>query len=65
MDDAAIGKGSLIAAGSVVKSGMEVPAGSMVAGNPAVIKRKAAENEARSFIRWARKYRDYTKEYLK
>ncbi len=64
MDDTAVGGGSLIASGSVVKSGMEIPPGSMVAGNPAVIKRKVAKDEARSFILWARKYRDYTKEYL-
>jgi carbonic anhydrase/acetyltransferase-like protein (isoleucine patch superfamily) len=65
MDDAAIGKGSLIAAGSVVKSGMKIPPGSMVAGNPAEIKREVAEDEAISFIKWAKKYRDYTKDYLK
>lgn len=65
MDDAVIGKGSLIASGAVVKSGTEIPPGSMAAGNPAVIKRKVSEDETRSFIKWARKYRDYTKEYLK
>ena len=53
MDDAAIGRGSLIAVGSVVKSGIKIPPASMVAGNTVEIKREIAEDEARSFVRWA------------
>lgn len=65
MDDAAIGRGYLIAVGSVVISGIRFRPVSVVDRNLATVRRKVAENEARSFIRWARKYRGYTKEYLK
>ncbi len=65
IDDVAVGKGSLIATGSLVKSGMRIPADSVVAGNPATIRRKVTKDEAQSIIQWAKRYRDYTKEYLK
>jgi carbonic anhydrase/acetyltransferase-like protein (isoleucine patch superfamily) len=63
LDDAVIGKGSLIAAGSVVKPGTVVKPNSMMAGNPAVFKRKVSDDEMRKFIEWAKDYRGYSKEY--
>ena len=55
------GEGSLIAAGSVVKSGTKIPAHSMAAGNPAVVKRKVSSDEREYFIEWAKNYRGYSK----
>jgi carbonic anhydrase/acetyltransferase-like protein (isoleucine patch superfamily) len=63
LDNAVIGGGSLVAAGAVVKSGMVVPPQSMVAGNPAVMKRKISSDEKEYFIEWARNYREYSKGY--
>ena len=63
LDDAIIGKGSLIVAGSVVKPGTVVPPNSMMAGNPAVFKRKVLQEEMKRFIDWAKDYRGYSREY--
>jgi gamma-carbonic anhydrase len=63
LDNAVIGEGSLVAAGAVVKSGMKIPPHTMVAGNPAEIKRKISSDEREYFIEWAKSYRGYTKGY--
>lgn len=63
LDNAVIGEGSLVAAGSLVKAGMKVPPGSMVAGNPAIIKRKISSDEKELFIEWAKNYREYSRGY--
>jgi carbonic anhydrase/acetyltransferase-like protein (isoleucine patch superfamily) len=42
---ARVGSHSIVAAGSVVREGFEVPAGTLVAGVPAVIKRELTETE--------------------
>ena len=41
LNNAVIGEGSLVAAGAVVREGFEVPPRSLVAGVPAVVKRRA------------------------
>ncbi len=61
LDKAVVGEGSLVAAGSVVKSGMIIPPHTLVAGNPAVIKRKISSDEREYFIEWANNYRGYSK----
>ncbi|UCE65619.1 MAG: gamma carbonic anhydrase family protein [Candidatus Zixiibacteriota bacterium] len=63
LDDSIVGEGSLIAAGSVVKPGTVVPPNSMMAGNPAVFKRKVLQEEMKRFIDWAKDYRGYSREY--
>ena len=63
LDNAVIGSGSLIAAGAVVKSGTKIPPQSMVAGNPAVIKRRISSDEKEFFVEWARNYRQTSKGY--
>lgn len=50
LSGAKIGEGSLVAAGSLVREGQEFPPGSMIAGNPAVVK-KAVGQEQRQGIR--------------
>jgi carbonic anhydrase/acetyltransferase-like protein (isoleucine patch superfamily) len=63
LDDAEIGDGSLVAAGSVVRAGMKVPSRTMVAGNPAMIKRDISDKEAKGFLDWAKQYRKYARGY--
>ncbi|MEE9553851.1 MAG: gamma carbonic anhydrase family protein [candidate division Zixibacteria bacterium] len=63
LDDAVVGEGSMIAAGSVVKSGTKIPPRTMVAGNPAVVKRTISEGESSGFIEWAKQYRECAREY--
>lgn len=61
---AIIGEESLVAAGSVVPSGMEVPPRTLVAGSPATA-RKTLEGESASWIRGsARHYVELSREYL-
>ena len=56
MDGARIGRQSIVAAGTVVPQGMQVPEGSLVAGVPATT-RKALSSERRQGLRqWAEKY---------
>jgi carbonic anhydrase/acetyltransferase-like protein (isoleucine patch superfamily) len=63
LDNAIIGEGSLVAAGAVVRSGIKIPPHTMVAGNPAEVKRKVSSDEREYFIEWAKNYRGYSKRY--
>lgn len=61
---AIIGEESLVAAGSVVPSGMEVPTRTLVAGSPATV-RKTLEGESAGWIRGsARHYVELSREYI-
>lgn len=56
LDGAKIGKQSIVAAGSLVPAGMDVPPGTLVAGVPAKIKRKLSGEEKKNLKKWAEKY---------
>ncbi|MEK9773381.1 MAG: gamma carbonic anhydrase family protein [Opitutae bacterium] len=56
LDGAKIGPQTVVAAGSLVPKGMKVPAGSLVVGVPALIKRKLSEEERKQIRKWAEKY---------
>ena len=56
LDGAKIGPYSIVAAGSLVPAGMDVPTGSLVAGVPAKIKRKLSQEEKDRLKGWAEKY---------
>jgi gamma-carbonic anhydrase len=61
LDGARIGRQSIVAAGTVVPQGMQVPEGSLVAGIPAAT-RKALSPERRLGLRkWAEKYVEVSK----
>ena len=61
LDGARIGRQSIVAAGTVVPQGMQVPEGSLVAGVPAAT-RKALSPERRQGLRqWAEKYVEVAK----
>ena len=65
LDDAKIGECSIVAAGSVVKEGFIVPPYTLVAGNPAVIKKefpKVKEVKAQ-FYKSAQSYFDLIEDY--
>ena len=63
LDNALIGQGSIVAAGAVVKSGMKVPPQSLIAGNPAVIKRRISDDEITVIGDHAKNYRSYAIQY--
>ena len=56
LDGAEIGERSIVAAGAVVPPRMKVPAGSMVVGCPAKIKKTLTAEEQESLPLWAEKY---------
>ena len=56
LDGAVIGKGSIIGAHTLIKTGMKVPAGSMVLGIPGVVVRPLRQSERRSNRTLAEKY---------
>ena len=56
LDGARIGKQSVVAAGSVVPVGMQVPEGSLVAGVPAKVKKSLSREERERIKCWAEKY---------
>ncbi len=64
LDGANIGKGSIIAANSVLLAGTEVPARSLVAGVPGKIKKSLDEEAEESLIERAAEYHNLALAYL-
>ncbi len=54
---------SFVAAGSVVPQGMRVPSGTIVAGNPAKIIKKASERNLRKTVEGVNLYRELARAY--
>jgi carbonic anhydrase/acetyltransferase-like protein (isoleucine patch superfamily) len=64
MNGAKIGRGSIVAVGAIVLEDMDVPAGSVVMGTPAVVKRAVTERDtdriqhaAQHYVEAARAFR--------
>lgn len=64
LDGARIGKFSLVAAGSLVREGQEIPPQTLVAGVPAVAKRTLSEKEVETILQSAQRYVEYKNTYL-
>lgn len=56
LDGAVIGAQSLIGANALVTPGTRIPAGSLVVGSPAVVKRALTPDERAGLKHWAEKY---------
>lgn len=65
LSNAIIGEYALVAAGSVVQEGMDVPPRTLIAGVPARVKRELRPGELARMDRGWRAYVDYKNEYLK
>jgi carbonic anhydrase/acetyltransferase-like protein (isoleucine patch superfamily) len=63
LDDAKVGKFTLIAAGAVVTMGMVVPEGMLAAGVPAKVVRALTEEERKFLAQSAQNYIDYVATY--
>jgi carbonic anhydrase/acetyltransferase-like protein (isoleucine patch superfamily) len=63
LDDAKVGKYTLIAAGAVVTMGMVVPEGMLAAGVPAKVVRPLTEEERKFLAQSAQNYIDYVATY--
>jgi carbonic anhydrase/acetyltransferase-like protein (isoleucine patch superfamily) len=64
LNDAHIGADSIIAAGTLVPEGMEIPPRSLVMGVPARFKRQVTEEERLGIRRYAANYFDYKESFL-
>ena len=63
LDGARIGHTSLVAAGSLVSPGTQIPPRSLVMGVPAKVKRQLTDEEADGLAQFWQNYVGYTKEY--
>jgi carbonic anhydrase/acetyltransferase-like protein (isoleucine patch superfamily) len=64
MDGATIGDHCVVAAGSLVPPGKSFPSGSMIMGNPAIVKRELTSIEREGFGNHYKAYVGYKEEYL-
>jgi gamma-carbonic anhydrase len=63
LDGAEVGARSIIGANALVTLGMKIPAGSLVLGSPAKIRRLLTLDEQNDIARWARSYVESAKHY--
>jgi carbonic anhydrase/acetyltransferase-like protein (isoleucine patch superfamily) len=64
LNNVRVGRGSIIAAGTVIPEGMVIEPNSLVMGIPAKVKRKLGPEDEEMILRYAKNYLDYTKTYL-
>ena len=64
LNNARIGEGSIIAAGTVIPEQMVVPPNSLVAGVPGKIRRTLGNEDRKMILKYAQNYLDYTAVYL-
>jgi len=64
LNNARIGEGSIIAAGTVVPEQMVIPPRSLVMGVPGKVKRTLGDEDRKLILKYAQNYLDYTKMYL-
>jgi carbonic anhydrase/acetyltransferase-like protein (isoleucine patch superfamily) len=63
LDGSLVGTRSFVAAGSVVLEAFEIPAGMLVAGVPAKIRRPLTQEEQDRIYQSSRNYRNYARNY--
>jgi len=59
-----VGRGSIVAAGSLLTEGLVVPPMSLVMGSPAKVKRTLSESESASNMEYANRYVEYRLDYM-
>lgn len=64
LNNARIGRGSIVAAGTVVPENTVIEANSLVMGVPGKVRRKLAAQDEEMILQYARNYLDYTLSYL-
>lgn len=63
LDDAVIGKGSIVGANSLVTSGKKFPPRSLIMGSPAKVVKELSEEDEEGLIKHAAHYVDYKNDY--
>jgi len=65
LNGAEVGEGALVAAGALVREGFKIPAGTLAAGVPAVIRRDLSVEEISRVHETAARYVEYKDRYLR
>jgi carbonic anhydrase/acetyltransferase-like protein (isoleucine patch superfamily) len=64
LNGARIGEGSLVAAGTLIAEGMDVPPRSLVMGSPGRVKRPLTDAEVADVRSYADRYVEYRLDYM-
>jgi carbonic anhydrase/acetyltransferase-like protein (isoleucine patch superfamily) len=65
LNNARIGRGSIIAAGTVIPENMSIEPNSLVIGVPGKVRKRLRPEDEEMILRYARNYLDYTQSYLR
>jgi carbonic anhydrase/acetyltransferase-like protein (isoleucine patch superfamily) len=65
LNNCRVGEGALLAAGSVLPEGTQVPPRTLWAGVPAKLRRELTDADRKMILQYAQNYLDYTENYLK
>src|SRR5580658_4428346 len=65
LNNCRVGEGALLAAGSVLPEGTQVPPRTLWAGVPAKLRRELTDADRKMILQYAQNYLDYTEIYLK
>jgi gamma-carbonic anhydrase len=65
LDGAEIGSRCMIGAGALVTGGKRFPDGSLILGSPAKVARALSQDEQTDIRRWADRYVELSREYLR
>ena len=64
MDGVDVGKNCIIGAGTLITQGKKIPKGSLIVGNPGIIKRQLMQNEIADLERHALDYCKIAREVI-
>jgi carbonic anhydrase/acetyltransferase-like protein (isoleucine patch superfamily) len=64
LNNARIGRGSIVAAGTVIPENVVIEPGSLVMGVPGKVRKQLGPEDEETILRYARNYLDYTQMYL-
>jgi carbonic anhydrase/acetyltransferase-like protein (isoleucine patch superfamily) len=64
LNNARIGRGSIVAAGTVIPENMVIEPSSLVMGVPGKVRKQLGPEDEEMILRYARNYLDYTQTYL-
>src|SRR6185295_7261960 len=64
LNGAHVGEESIVAAGTVIPEGMEIPRGSLVMGVPGKVRRETTAEEREGLRKYANNYYEYKESYL-
>jgi carbonic anhydrase/acetyltransferase-like protein (isoleucine patch superfamily) len=65
LNGAKVGSDCIVAAGTLITEGTEIPDGSLVMGSPGKIRRALSDEEKKSILTYGTNYLGYKEQYIK